>query len=295
VVPDPESPLIKLARALSRDAVISTPHLDPDHLFGDLSSSFPGTTQSSPNGFLARNVDITTSTIDLSSYAAGGSFDIVADSMMRILTDPSPLSILGATSTHTTAGTAVKILGRTGLTVRDGLQINASYITDLTIGSGTDLSMRNVSIASVHGGVALRANNNLRVDGGSFSTPSGATLQMTAVNGDLTVGNASISSTSIQLNANIASGVATLDNTTFAGTPRVEITGHTIDIRNVNFAEGSYVILSPHTPGPPHEVVPIPGGVNFLGGVTYGGNPASAEICARIHVTGFCPPAPIAP
>jgi len=128
----------------------------------------------------------------------------------------------------------------------------------ITVGSGTT-AIPNASYISGNS-VTLTAGDGILLDGTGTGpgvltgVGTAATLTMTAVNTD-TVQNADLSSF-----------------------PNVNMTAHTINLQNVSFGALSTVNLTSFfgllAPSPNSGATSLPGYVNFISGVTYGGQPA---------------------
>jgi len=94
----------------------------------------------------------------------------------------------------------------------------------------------------------------------------------------------------IELPANIASalGAGVTDFSLNLNTRELSLSGQTVTLRNVNFAGGSRVVLASETgilsARPNTGQPPIPGNVNFVRNVTYGGAPAQKFVGQDITI-----------
>jgi len=124
------------------------------------------------------------------------------------------------------------------------------------------------------GNVTLNAGGDISLDGSTKNPNAGQqqtnfTFNMTAVN-----------SLSVQ-------------NLDFGGYAAVNMTAHTINLTNLDFANTSTVTLTSHfgvlAPGANTNQPSVPGDVNFINNVTYGGNPAQGFIGRGIGIKGGAP------
>lgn len=110
--------------------------------------------------------------------------------------------------------------------------------------------------------------------------------------GDLNVSGASLNGGRVNLHAG---QILTVNQPTFNGSTRIDMTGQTIDISNTDFPNGSTVYLNPATPTLNSTGISATGAANFLMNVTYGGAPADQFICTHIVIPTLCNTAPPQP
>lgn len=249
----------------------------------------------------ANTVSFINSPADL-EFAAGTGFvfqpgsSVTSDSPLLFFTSPQnslTLNNANITDTSTTlaleAGTSltlnnsfltapnVALDSGTSMTVSadssDSGSINASQIT-LSSGSGMTIGE---NLNATQGGIFL--NNT----GGTLTANNGANFTTGAliVNspGGISFNNTSISANDVEMTAANTSGtLATIQNTTFSQAGTVSISAHTVVLNTVDFANGSTVNLNCNSgslaPNPNTAAAVVPGDVNYIRGVTYGGQPA---------------------
>lgn len=219
---------------LTFDAVIDGPTLDPARL--------------SPDGraFLARNIRVNTSQIDLSPFnQEGESFTIYALENMD-LTTSTVISGLTAPDQD------LAIYAGGNLTLASGSQLSYQGSGDLTVVASPDSSLVNNSFVAEGREVNLYSLlGNLTMQGGGIQADTASLYSLRNLN---------------------------LSGVNFADATSVNLTAHTLTLTDINFPAGSSVSLSSSlgqlAPQPNTGQASLPGYVNFISGVNYGGQPA---------------------
>jgi hypothetical protein len=261
---------------------------------------------------ISNNTTISTpSALDVSSdtgISISGASSLTSEGGIFIEGDPggasAPVSITGNSILTTGTESNLVIQAGTALTV-NGATFNADPVFGsvfMSSDTGT-LSVQNASINS--GFIDLR----------TFSTAGSIAVQHTAI----TTNNLTLNSgdgilldcnglpptgtgASPQVNltdTGVSGSSLTVNNTDFTSFPTVNMTAHTINLANVNFGGSSTVNLTCNTgqlaASPNTGAASVPGDVNFITGVTYGGSPAqghvnfSAPVSGVINIAGGAP------
>lgn len=288
-------PLVNLAdrfrTAIGTDLMITKTPFDSQHLFSEtVNTVIPGLSQSDFKGLFARNIEIVSSvnSLDFTPFLTALSFDMVADGSLTISSPNLNLMSSGLTPTGTSFDPGpdfeLRLIGRTGVSIASGATIQANQVGNLTIASGTSMSLNNVSVINNYRGITLNTQNDLLVNGGSFSTPLQGTsygITFRSAGGNVTVNNAAFFTPSLTFRA---AGDLNINNISIPNTPSVALAATTVNLRNINFASGSVVDLRSSlgqlAPNPNTGAASVPGHVNFIQAVNYGGNPA------QFHVLG---------
>lgn len=219
---------------LTIDAVIDTPELDPARVAGDTRL------------FLARNIQVNTPRIDLSpfnqedepfQFYATQTMDFTTSTVLSGLTGPDQDLILFAGGEFRLA---------------NGAQITLEGSGHLAVVSSPDLSLVNNSFVAAGREINIYSLlGNLNMQGGRIQAD---TTSLYAIR-----------------NLNLA-GVAFMD------VANINLTAHTLTLTGIDFPAGSSVTLSSSlgvlAPQPNTGRPSVPGLVNFISGVNYGGQPA---------------------
>lgn len=287
--------------ALATDAMIDTATLDLNRVFTFSSnSSFHGIDEQGPQGiqftpgndfafFLARNTTITARFINLSPYEGFAAFGFFSQ---------GDTNIQGSLDFTGLPATPVVILAVGAINIAPGSSITfhsndtASPNSDGTISSGlisgAPLALDDVTLDNSVGGIEVSAESITAANGSSifakgpirvFSRSDlsimGSTTRRSVIQSSFgAVGFFEGSQSSISLEA-----VADLNavNTNFIGS-QISLQARTINLTNVDFSSGSRVNLASQngvlTANPNTGQPSVPGNVNFINGVTYGGQPA---------------------
>jgi len=199
-----------------------------------------------------------------STVTSGGFLEILADT-----TSSDTISVTGNSTLN--AGPSSNVILQSGgdLTV-NGATINADPATgSVFMDSASGLiTVKNASITTAD--LTLNSGDGILLDG------TGGTLTLNgggSGTANLTAAGASGGSLTVT-----GSGVGGHPNVDFSSFSTVNMTAHTINLANVAFANGSAVNLASHIAqlalNPNTGAVSVPGEVNFITGVTYGGSPA---------------------
>lgn len=265
------------------DAFITTPNLDSQFVFNEpFIFTAGGLSRSSFKGFTARNIEVSTTAINLTPYLAGGEFSILADAVLRI-TGPG-LSFFSSGAT-VPASFELTVGGRTGVDIAANTGIVASQVGRLYLASGSTLSLQNVSINNPDGGLNVSAAGDLTVNGGTYTAGSSHFVRM-ASSADLTVNNATFVSAFPML---AASRALTVNGATFTGAGTIALDARTVNLLNINFANGTTVNLRSHlgqlAPSPNTGAPSVPGHVNFIQNVNYNNQPAQFFVGSTINIS----------
>jgi hypothetical protein len=242
------------------------------------------------------------STLDIASdtgISISGASSLTSSGGIFIEGDPSgasaPVSVTGNSTLTSGTESNLVIQAGTALTVN-----GATFNADPVFGSvymSSDSSTVSVQNASINSGYI-----NLR----TFSTAGLITVQATAI----TTNNLNLNSgDGILLDCNgvpptgtganpqvnltdtgISGSALTVNHTDFTSFPTVNMTAHTINLSNVSFATGSTVNLTCFNgqlaANPNTMAASVPGDVNFITGVTYGGVAAQNHVNFSVPVSG---------
>lgn len=174
--------------------------------------------------------------------------------------------------------------------------------------SGSDSGIRannNISLDSADGmqvgGVSLSVSSeigelNLVNTKGMLTVNNGASLSASFIGinsrDGVLIDSANFSGTQLDVTAgSLAGQVATVRNLNLAAFSLVNIAARTVDLINVAFPAGSSVNLKSFNhqlaPNPNTGAASQPGFVNFISGVTYGGQPAQDFVGNGITISGL--------
>ncbi len=273
----------RLAIAKATDVVIRTPNLGdhPAHLFLDpglvnLSAAL-GVPDSS--GFVGKNirVDASVSQLNFTPYLNQTDFTIGAQEYLHL---DSPALQLSATlpAVGMPALERVTLAGKLGLTIVPGASITAFHIGELHLVTDGVMSLNSVSLANSGSQLHLTAGQNLSLT--SVAISGFTTLNLNAAQ-NLVVASGSFTgvSSSPSIAANLSAGdTLTVNGTTLSSVAHISLSARTVNLSNINFPSGSRVNLYSQTgllaASPNTGANSVPGHVNFLVNVNYGGSPA---------------------
>jgi ferric-dicitrate binding protein FerR (iron transport regulator) len=198
---------------------------------------------------------------------------------------------LAAAGTIAASGTGLNAGVNTTVSAGDTLSIDASVVTAIS-----QVALSGVNGVSISGAVITAtdpATGSVAVSSGGSITVGGTTtitapaITLNAGDGILLDGTGgSFSGNSLSLTA---ANTATVQNADLTAFPTVNMAAHTLNLINVAFGGGSVVNLHSFlgilAPLPNTGLLSVPGAVNFISGVTYGGTTISALNEGR-YVTG---------
>ena len=284
-----------LLSALNSDAVIDQPNLDPNRV----SLNPPGF--EGGGVFAARNISVTTSSIDLSPYGKANLdyFTILANGDLEIFNSvdfvgPAGGGAIGAASlkeepiNQDPAGSPFAVYLSAAGTIRlaPGSDLTLSGLTDLAISSGGSARFTDNGFYAPDGAIGIESKQgDLSVDESHFEALSRVQLSAAEV---LDVKDTSFSQSggfgeNLQ-NVQAARARALQDALAIAMDAR------TISLANVSFPDGSSVTLRSElgllAPNPNTGASVVPGHVNFIRNVTYGESPAQNEVYSNENVAG---------
>ena len=284
-----------LLSALNSDAVIDQPNLDPNRV----SLNPPGF--EGGGVFAARNISVTTSSIDLSPYGKANLdyFTILANGDLEIFNSvdfvgPAGGGAIGAASlkeepiNQDPAGSPFAVYLSAAGTIRlaPGSDLTLSGLTDLAISSGGSARFTDNGFYAPDGAIGIASKQgDLSVDESHFEALSRVQLSAAEV---LDVKDTSFSQSggfgeNLQ-NVQAARARALQDALAIAMDAR------TISLANVSFPDGSSVTLRSElgllAPNPNTGASVVPGHVNFIRNVTYGESPAQNEVYSNENVAG---------
>lgn len=207
--------------------------------------------------YLARNISVNTPTVDLSPYNSAGqpfemyaaqSFSFQGDATFQGLTDP---------------GQDLFLWGGQNFTVANNASVTYQGTGNLTVLSPNAMSFNNSSFVDQGKEVNL------------YSTGADLSLQGGRIQADTT--------------SLIALRDLTVNGVGFAGLSAINMAASTINLSSVDFPANSTVLLSSRLgqlAGQPNTgQASVPGYVNFITGVNYGGQPAQNFINKGITIT----------
>ena len=269
--------------ALTQDLGINSSTLNPNNVF----IQQPGFNVNDPNAFLSahnpafgfpgNNISVSTATIDLSPYANQSSlnypeFRFVALNNLNIQNSVTFTGLLPGDNLVLSSGNQ--------LTIAPGSTVEAD-VSDFELASYAAMTLDNVGVVNNSGNIGLNSASDINVQNGA--TISALTVNVKA-GGDITLNNANvISGNSIVPPAGShltlsAGGVATGNNIDLSSFVKAAISAHTVVLLNVQFALGSVVDIQTDrgglAPNPNTGASVVPGILNMVNGVTYGGLPA---------------------
>jgi len=298
----------KFRTAIGTSASISGTPFPSAQVFTDpYNTSIPGLSQNSFKGLLGRNLSFTPASgqsgvqLDFSQYIAGQTFDVLADATLNI-TGPS-IGIFASQiqSTLTTSGGEVfnpdfelKLIGRTGVNVASGTQIFANHVGNFGLFSGTSMRLDNVSIYNGSRSLTVGANTTLElVNGGTYSAVnSGHSVTVRSAAGSVYANGASASVPVVFQAPTVnmlAAKVLSLNTVSFQNVATVALEATTINLQNINWANGTSVSLSSAlgllAAHPNTGAASVPGHVNFINNVLYAGDPAQDFVGSNIQIS----------
>ena len=226
------------------------------------------------------------STILLNNATLNGGIGVQVFGNDDVTANNCAISAPGATASLTSFSSSLYVNGGT---------VTANY-TPLFANNDVNISGAAINAATVY----VNAGGSITMNAGAAI--AAATVTLNAGDGillDNVTMTASSPSSSLNImarnTASLGSATHTLDLTSFTA---LNITAHTINLLNVSFGAGSNPNLTCATGNWAFNSTPLPGYVNFLGGVTYGGvlvtsanqstyiNPASGS---GFHIYGGAP------
>lgn len=309
-------PAVKFA--LERDTRIDGPALEDSHIFLDGFDlqlyNFP---YDDYIGYAARNITLSTPTLTLGPFpkAVPDYFDIVAGKELHVAgslvieSEPSlPLFLTGIERLTLAGGVELTYANSGGIHLISGG--STAYSGDAVMNPAGPVWVQSVngdlSLTSCHvqgGSVDLHAGKDLTVTDSHLAADGVTTVaslsdRLAPKPGDLstvgsapepygTVGNISIIRTSIAGGAAgelrvRAADVLRIDTVGLSNLRSISLGAQTLDLKNINFPAGSSVSLASSlgilAPQPNTGANSIPGHVNFIQNVSYGGNPAQNAI-----------------
>jgi hypothetical protein len=208
------------------------------------------------------NVTVGNSTIDSSA----GSVGVNASGDINV--GNTSVNASGDVNLNTSGD--INVSGSTSLSAGNDVNLNTSG--DVNVGSGTVSALANVSIAGVNVNIGatlvqgptitVNADDGILIDS---ATLTGDTLNLTGGKGNL-----------------LGGPTANIQNTDLTTFSVINIAAHTVNLENVAFANGSTVNLQSFfgalAPLPNTGLPSLPGYVNFISGVTYGGSAAQNHV-----------------
>jgi fibronectin-binding autotransporter adhesin len=206
-----------------------------------------------------------------STITSGGFLDILSD------TTPSASISVTGNSTLTSGPTSNLILQASASLTVNGATLNTDptygqVFMDAIATSGL-ITVKNTSISTNN--LTLNSGDGILLDG------TGGALTLTGTGTSPQV-NLTAAGGSGGVLAITGKGSGAHPNIDFSSFSTVNIAAHTINLANVAFGGGSAVNLQSNIPtlalNPNTNAVSVPGEVNFITGVTYGGNPAQGSV-----------------
>ena len=284
-----------LLSALNSDAIIDQPDLDPNRV----SLNPPGF--EGGGVFAARNISVTTSSIDLSPYGNANLdfFTILANGDLEIFNSvdfvgPVGGGAIGAASlkeepiNQDPAGSPFGVYLSAAGTIRlaPGSDLTLSGLTDLAISSGGSARFTDNGFYAPDGAIGMESKQgDLSVDESHFEALSRVQLSAAEV---LDVKDTSFSQSG-GFGENFQN-VQAARARAFQNELAIAMDARTISLANVSFPEGSIVTLRSElgllAPNPNTGASVVPGHVNFIRNVTYGESPAQNEVYSNENVDG---------
>jgi hypothetical protein len=252
--------------------------------------------------------------VGIFSLSANGQSGMTLNGANIVDHDPSGIIIIDAPSSLSIVnGSTIEAQNAVGLLSNNDITITGSTIV------GTNV----VDIDSLNGNVNL--NSPQLISTQSLVVSAGGSITATSTgngggggggggNGDFQVNNVTLTAgNDITINGNsqnpsagpptssftflmTAANLIQLQNLDFGGFATVNMTAHTINLTNADFANGSAVSLTSHfgvlAAGANTNQPSVPGDVNFINNVTYGGSPAQNHIVSSgpgITIRGGAP------
>ena len=296
-------------RALDTDVTQAGTTLNGSRVFASPINPVPSVTGTINNGFLANNATFTGNGINFGPYTgAGGNFGVLAKGTLAIkantalatvsarqpassthnfsLFASSPTPVAAGPGTPTTLPFNTTLAGRQGLTIDPNTQINAVGVGNVTLASGSTMALNNVSVFNQNGSVTVNANSDLETSGGTFSPSSVGYVKFKSVAGNAMVVNTGFSTSTVMMQAAQSLNV---NGASFSGLTSIAMDARTVNMWNLNFAAGTTVNLRSQigqlAPNPNTGAPSVPGHVNFIQNVNYGGEPAQFAVGAGINIS----------
>jgi hypothetical protein len=235
----------------------------------DTGISISGASSLTSGGFLFIDGDPSGASAPVS--VTGNSILTSGSSSNLIIQAGTALTVNGATFNADPVFGSVYMSSDTGSISVQNASLTSSLVNMRTFGTAGSITVKTTSITT----------NNLTLNSGDGILLDGAGGTLTASGG----------SPQVNLTAVCANGGnLTVNNANFNSFPTVNMTAHTINLSNVSFAIGSTEMLkcfSGQLAGSPNTgAVSVPGDVNFITGVTYGGQPAQTHVNFSVPVSG---------
>ena len=270
---------------LSLDAIISQPTLETSRVLLD-APGFEG-----GGVFVARNISVTTPSIDLAPYTGLDFFTILANGDLTVFNTVEFVGETGGGSVvqsasrsslsaldQASSGTAVYLSAVGTLQLKPGVDLVLNGLTDLALLSGESAAFRENGFYAPDGNIGIGSERgDLSFDEVRFQALSEVHLSAAEV---LHVDQASFSQGG-------TSGLA-LRNVELAGLRSfdsaltISMDARTINLERVSFPDGSTVTLRSElgllAPNPNTGAASVPGHVNFIRDVTYGETPAQFAV-----------------
>jgi hypothetical protein len=249
--------------------------------------------------------DLATVSIKSRQVTVGHSVSSVGDINIGSGASTLSVSLAGGSSVDSSAGS----VGVTAAGNVDAGGANVSSGVNTTLSAGDTLSL-DASVVAAISLVSLSGVNGVSISATTITATDPTTGAVNiSTGGNITVDNAtSITAPSITLNAGdgilldgtggtfsgnifnlIAANTATVQNADLTAFATVNMAAHTLDLINVAFGDSSIVnlhsLLGILAPLPDTGLPPVPGEVNFISGVTYGGTTITVLNEGR-YVTG---------
>ncbi len=310
--------------AMDRDTQINRPTLDPTHVFLDGFDlqlyNFP---YDDYIGFAGRNVTLQTPLLTLGPFSAEtpAYFDIVAAKELTLpqsitiqAQDPLPLFFTGIDrllmtpgvicsydnpgGLHLVSGGSAPFLNNTILdpqgpvwlqSVNGELSISSSRLSGATVDlhAANDLLVADSTITGTSRITVASRSDQLAPKPGDFST-IGPGPELFGTAGNITIARTSFTG---GVNGELISRAADtlrLDAVGLNSISTISLAARTLDLSNLDFPAGSSVSLASSqgvlAPNPNTGATSVPGHVNFIINVNYGGVPAQNAIGAGITI-----------
>lgn len=272
-------------RALSLDAVISNPNLDLNRVFLN-PFGFEG-----GGVFAARNIAVTSPSIDLSPYAGLDFFTILAGGDLTVFnsvtfvgaTGGGPVvqnaSLLSSSALSSASGGPAVYLSAVGtIQLKPGADLMLNGLTDLALSSGGSAAFKENGFYAPDGNIGIASERgDLVFEGARFHALSEVHLSAAEV---LHVNGASFSQAGIS-DATLRN-VELASRQSFDSALTISMDARTINLEHVSFPYGSMVTLRSAlgllAPNPNTGAASVPGHVNFIIDVMKDGQPAQFAV-----------------
>jgi hypothetical protein len=259
-----------------------------DATSGDVLMSATGGTVNISNGSSITAGNLVSLTSDTGVSISGAS-TLTSGNFLEILADGTllaPISITGNSTLTSGASSNLILQAGTALTV-NGATLNADPVFGSVYMSSdtSSISVQNASItsslvsmtaSSAPGGSITVKNTSITTSSLTLNSGDGILLDGTV--GTLTLNGGGSGTATLTDAAGAGGGVLSVNKANFSSFSTVNMAAHTINLTNVAFGGTSAVNLQSNIPmlaaSPNTGAVSVPGEVNFITGVTYGGNPA---------------------